>query len=516
MAVDGDIGAPAPETAEHRQRRDIARALRNALKLGGSLLTTQGIGLALRLFVIPRFLGPERLGVLTTADALTAVAFVALNLGLDVYVRKEVAVRPQHASEFIGGVIVVRAVMTVFIFLGMEVFLRATHRSMEVRHLVYIYGIGQFFQNGNETSSGLLHAKGNVNELSVLSVVMKVLWGGAIIAAILFKLDLWAFAVAYMGSEAIKSTVLFALATRHLDMTFRVDLKAVRRVVLSALPFYLSTVSTMVYARFDMSALAVLSNSNKEAGYYSNAYTLASMTLALTPLISWVLIPLLARAAAVSHDEMMALVRRSAELILTVTTPVALMMAAGADVWIRIAAGAQYAPAAPALAIRAVALLIMYVSIVCWCGLTMLNRTWVIPVITLIGLVVNPLLNFALIPPIYARIGPGGGGIACATATVGTEICVLIPMLYLLGRQFVDARLVRVIVKSFGSAILIYAVDRLLKRWIGVYRLPIDLLGYVLLILTTRAVDVRETIDWTREILKRRKAGPEVVPLSSG
>lgn len=514
MSLEGEAQTQEDPGQPHWQRREIGLALRNALKLGGSLIATWGIGIAAGLF-IPRFLGPARYGVLTFSDAFTSTAFVLLNLGLDTYVRKEVSVRPKHASDFVGGVVLLRAVLTLFVFGGMELFLRLTHRTDEVRLLVYIYGIGQFFANGNNTSAGLLHAKGNVNELSVFSVIMKVLWGLAIFAALFFKLNLWAFALAFLVSEALKSGVLYRLTVKHLDLEMRIDMKAVRTVIIVALPLYLSNIATMVYGTFDMSILAVVS-SDSEVGWYGGAKKLATLASMLMPLITWVMVPLFARAAAVSHDELTALARRSAELILTGVIPLALMMAAGSDVWIRIAVGAKFAPAAPALEILSAVFVLMYVSIVCWCTLVMLNRTWALTAIFTVGMVVNPLFNLLLIRPVLAHHGAGGGGIACALASVLTEICVLTPMLYILGRRIIDARLMRMVVKSFGAAILIFVIDRLLKPWIGFYRLPLDLLGYVSLILVTRAVDVRETIEWTREILRRRKEGSDSSPANSG
>ena len=79
---------PAGASNEWR-RREIGLAASNALKLGSSLLATWGIALVARLY-IPRFLGPDRFGVLNFAEAFTATAFVFLGLGLDTYVRKEI------------------------------------------------------------------------------------------------------------------------------------------------------------------------------------------------------------------------------------------------------------------------------------------------------------------------------------------------------------------------------------------------------------------------------------------
>src|SRR5262245_12850233 len=219
------------------RRREVRLALGNAFKLGSSLIVTWGIALIARLYV-PRFLGPDRFGELTFADAFTATAFVVLHLGLDTYVRKEVSVRPGHASDFIGGIVALRLMLSVLVFGGMELVLRATNRSAEVRHLVYIYGIGQLLMVGNLTSAGLLHATGKVSEMSVLSIVAKVLWALGLVVAIVFRLDLWAFAAAVALSEGLKSLVLFGLARKHLGFEVKIRPRQTAAVILASLPFY--------------------------------------------------------------------------------------------------------------------------------------------------------------------------------------------------------------------------------------------------------------------------------------
>src|SRR5690606_18439106 len=140
-----------------------------------SLLFTWSIGLALRLY-IPRYLGPDRFGVLNFADAFAATAFVLLDLGITTYVRKQIAVRPQHASDFVGGVLVFRLGRVLLLYLGVEIILRVTSRSEEGRHLIYCFRIAPFFVVGSSMSIPLLQPSGNVNEMSLMSIVSKRVW----------------------------------------------------------------------------------------------------------------------------------------------------------------------------------------------------------------------------------------------------------------------------------------------------------------------------------------------------
>jgi hypothetical protein len=132
-------GSPATATPlSNAARQETFLAVRNALKLGASLICTWGTALAVKLLV-PCYLGPDTFGALTFADAFTATFFVALTLGVDLYTRKEVSVRLGHAADFFGGIVAVRVAISAALFCAMAVVMHATQRPPEVRMLVYLF-----------------------------------------------------------------------------------------------------------------------------------------------------------------------------------------------------------------------------------------------------------------------------------------------------------------------------------------------------------------------------------------
>jgi O-antigen/teichoic acid export membrane protein len=511
-AANGGDGARGPEhesgsrAPDDWRRREVGLALRNAVKLGLSLLVTWGIALVGRLF-IPRFLGPEQFGVLNFSDAFTSVAFVLLGLGLDTYVRREISVRPEHASDFVGGVVALRLCMTLVVYAVMELILSATGRSGEVRQLVYIFGLAQFFMVGSATSAGLLHSVGKVNEMSVLSVVTKLIWGAGVAAAVMLGLDLWVFAASFAASEGVKSLCLLVLAKRHLDMKFRWAPRETWLVLVASAPFFVSSIATTIYNKVDVTLLAFLTN-DREVGWYGSAVGLGSLTLLLTPLISWVLLPLFARAKAASEAELGMMLRRSLEFILSLAVPVSLALSLGSELWVTLVFGEEFRPAHAALSVLAPAYLLMYVSIVYSSALAMLHKTWQMSAIFVGGLLVNPLLNLLLIPVLMARSGDGGGGVAAATSALLTELFVVAMLFRLVGMRGVDARLVRMVVKTLGVAAVVVAADLLLLRGLGkAHLLPAGAL-YIVLIWASGAVDVRGMRAWLQEAARQRKVNP--------
>src|SRR4051794_4494606 len=208
--------------------RDAYLALRNALKIGGSLLATWSVALAVR-FLLPRLLGPEQYGVYNFTEAFAMSFFVLAGLGLETYVQKEIPVRPAHASEFFGGVLAARLLLAAGLIAAMAAVLHATARPPEVRSLVYLFAAGQFLFVGNATFAALLHARGTVDGLSVSNVLTKLLWGAGILLALRGGFGLTGLAAAFTLSEAVKAVSLFVLCRRHLDLRLRVDARAARR-----------------------------------------------------------------------------------------------------------------------------------------------------------------------------------------------------------------------------------------------------------------------------------------------
>jgi O-antigen/teichoic acid export membrane protein len=484
---------------------DTLAAITNALKLGTSLAVTLVIAIAMK-FLMPRYLGPANFGTLSFADGFTGTFFVALSLGAEAYVRKEVSVRPAHASDFLGGTLVLRAAMSVAIFGTMALVMSATGRSQEVRTLVYIFGAAQFFVSVNATLSALLHARGRVGGMSVLAVATKLVWAAGVLAAITTGAGLWGFAAAYLASESIESVVLFALANRHLGLVFRVDVSATKAMVVSSLPYFLNVCATGAYGKLDVTLLGIL-GSGQEVGWYVAAVTVAGLTLLVTPLIDWVLTPVFARGAVRSREELYAHLRQATEPILAVAIPVSLFISVGADLWLQLLFGHAYAPATLALRILAASSVVIYVAIVYALTLIMLERAWTLTLISIASLVVNVVLYVLLIRRSMTLFGDGGGGAGCALAALGTHVFAAVAMIAVVGREAFDRPMIRMVAKSLAACLLVVVVDHLTAS-LGWARMVVDVVVYLAVVVATGALRTGDTWKLVAAALRARGRVP--------
>ena len=109
-----------------------------------------------------------------------------------------------------------------------------------------------------------------------------------------------------------------------------------------------------------------------------------------------------------------------------------------------------------------------YVAVAASCALLSEGRGWTMTAVSAGGLLINPLLNLALIPPCARGLRrEGSGGVGCALAMLATESAVTSTMLFILGRRAFDLRLLSAVGKMLVACAAAVALHALLRspRW---------------------------------------------------
>ncbi len=475
------------------------------------MVLTLGIAFGIRPFM-PRFIGNEAFGLINYADAFTSTVFALTGLGIDTYIRKEVSVRPEHASEFFPGVTALRLVMALVLTGGVQLFLVATHRPPETWLLVHLYGLGAFLLTLNQSFAALLHAKGTVDELSLLNIASKLIWAGGTVLTIVLHWPLFALALSVVAAELVKATGSVRLVSKYLRVTWAVQPAAVKMALLSSLPIFLNVAAHTIYNKLDVTLLEVVA-SPSEVGWYSTSSMIAGMALYVSPIIGWVLLPLFAKARARSDEEYTQVMRRSLELVLVIAFPTSLFIGLGAEELLHLFNGSANVPPG-SLRILASIFVLTYIAMLSANALILTGRAWAQAGISMLGLVVNPLLNWLLIERCLKAFGEGGAGIGAAWSQLGTEVVVTTAMTLLVGRRAFDRRSLVMIAKTLAVVGVVIALDWWLHghQWPSVPRLALDVAAYLVLVVALRAVHVKETVDFARAAFKRKNPNEAASP----
>jgi O-antigen/teichoic acid export membrane protein len=226
----------------------------------------------------------------------------------------------------------------------------------------------------------------------------------------------------------------------------------------------------------------------------------------LSPLLFWVVMPLLARAHARSEEEGMEVFRRCLEGLVVAIAPVTVLLSAGSDFLIRLAFGEKYAPAATGLSILSLVFIMTYMNMTFAQNLTILKKGWAVTAISISSIFVTSALMLVFVP-LGRRLLPEGGECAgAAMSVICSEACVLVAMITRYRRFPLDARNVRVFATIGVLAVLTLVLNHHL-RFLGGLRLLIDGAFYVGLAFATGVVRVRDMAHVIRLLRHREGKG---------
>jgi O-antigen/teichoic acid export membrane protein len=515
MSGAGDGSAPEPgssaasdtSAATAETRRDLSVALKNAVKLGSSLMATWAVGLVVS-FAVPRRLGPEHFGVLYYAESFTGAAFVVCGLGLDTYIQKAVSTKPQHASDFFGTAMALRGLLSAVVLAAVVLYERTGHGGTpETVAAVFMYGLTQVLLTLNASLSALLQSATKVGRLAISNVVSKVLWGGGVLTALYFRAPVWLVIVPLFATELLKSAVLGYVVRREISLRLRFDVGATRKVLAESRPFFINTAAFTIGSMLDGAMMKHLASA-EELGWYGGAKRIAALALLLSPLVSWILMPLLTRARARSDAEFFAVLRRATEAVLVGAIPATMLLSVGADVWIHILYGTAYDPAIASLKVLAPSFVLTYVAVLLSTALILFDRAWPVTMVSLGSLALQPLLIGFMVPFGAAHFGSGGAGLGNAIVFSFLELFSVVGFAIYLGPRAVDGRCLYAI---FGSlvAFAVVAFGDGFIRGLGPLRLAVDAAAYTLIIFAIRAVrvsDVRAVLQLAMERRRERAA----------
>jgi O-antigen/teichoic acid export membrane protein len=509
-AVSEPVVEPAPIAAPQSQahghsRGEGATALRNGLKLATSLVLTWGVALIIT-FKLPKYLGPLFWGYYKYGYEYAATLAVFVGFGIDTYISREVAVRPKHASDFFGGVVAIRTLALVPLFV--YGWFHLGHKLPEERLAAALFGITQIFIVMNQSFQQTLQAASRVGGLAIANVVAKILWGGGTFAAVTVGAPFWVLPLPMLASEALKAGFLYWATRDAVDLRIRLDLGATRNVLRVAFPFFIANAAVTLGSTIDVVVLRELvPEGSQEVGWYSAAREIARLSALMSPVLSGVLVPMMSRAKHRSEEEFFKILRRGLEGVSVVSIPLTLMLALSAEFVIGLALKDKFLPAAASLEWLAPTFVLAYFNVLLWIALMILDRSWTITVISFVGLALLPAF-ILVIEPLTRGLGPGGAGMGVAMALSLRELVLAIVFFAFLGKRAVDRRSTLSITKSLGICGAVVAVHVGLVH-IGPARLLVDMAVYGALMLLTGVVRPRDIKDVLRMIKDRKKIQAE-------
>ncbi len=493
--VNGVSLRPGPTTAEpestqpesEQVRTEGIAAMRNAITLGSSLVFTTAIGFLINLYY-QAHLGPSRAGRVAAAESLAVTSLIVLAFGLDNYPRKEVALRPDHAKEFVPGVLVARLIATVPFTAVLMAVMALVGRPREVIILLALFGGVRFLVHSNELLAACLHAVGSVRGLSRQNLLTKAAWGVAILVFLFTGFGVYSVPMGWIVGESLKLFGLSRRTGRELQIWSQTGDQHIKVVLRRSVPFLSSSVLTALAMVLDLTMMQFLATED-EVGYYRFAQSLLLLVLILATVLPWVLLPMASKAVGRSAEEFTTVMRRSLGSVMALSLPLCVLLCLNADTIINTLAP-KFDPSIPALRILALTAIGTYLTLVCATFLQAQGKTWLGVRIGVFIVAFDAVLVLAFVGMGHRVFGAGGAGTAAALAILVAEFTGTALYVKALGRNAWDREALQLVGRVLLATVPVVLADRFMAaKGFSIPRAFADVVVYGLNILLLRVIE---------------------------
>lgn len=401
-----------------------SRTLRNTALVLSARVASRLVALVTVLAIV-NHLGDAGFGRFQTLVNYTAVVAVLVDLGFNTLYVREGARHPAQIERYLNNLLSAKALLSVVAFLVLAGALSL--RGANYQGLILPAFVLMVLTSYSNLLRGTFYALQRLGFEAIAIVLESVLLLALVVFGIFSRRGvdyfLWAYAASYGFSCLYFLVVLIGNGLVRIRWRFEFDF--VRRWFWSGLPFALTFVLTTLYFRIDVPILQFL-RSDAEVGWYSAAYKPFEALLFLPMTMLQVVFPVLSVYHRDSPDRVFAATARFFKSLALLGWPVTVgtfVLTPGLIQVLHI----PFPQSEPALRVLSVGIVFMFVNNAFIAALNSIDRQALFTWAALGSLVVNVLLNVALIP-LFGYMG-------ASYATVLTEVALGIICWVLVSRE---------------------------------------------------------------------------------
>jgi O-antigen/teichoic acid export membrane protein len=437
-------------------------------------------------FVIARVLGAEELGQYAFALSYATLFSVAVHLGLNDLIIRQIAVNKDEGPLYFTVALAVKLVMGVLVVAATAVTIGVSGKPTAVQELVLAAALTTSFVAGVETVAvAFFYAYERMSYvlvLGVLRVTLNAVVGiGAALAGFGARGILWGF----LAVETLVAALAFFWVRRRLGVRFtRPPARAFPTLLWQSLPFGLNGIFITIYMQLHYSLLSFFAG-DAATGVYAAAAKLVTFLCFIPSALTQALYPYLSRLAAGADGDPGKVAARAIRYLALLSFPAAVYIFLRAGAIVDLAYGAGYGEAASLLAVLALTLPFVFASYPAAVALNAVRRERANTAVAAGGAAVNVAANLVLIP----LWGPLGAAAAFLATESAQSVARLALLRLWLGRLGLFNTLARVIPAAAAMALAAY-VTRALPLYAEIPTLAVIYIGCAFLTGAVRGDDV--------------------------
>lgn len=358
---------------------------------------------------VARYLGPERLGLLSYAQSFVGLFSAFATLGLDGIVVRELVKQPEREGELLGTSFGLKLIGALGVFIMLAIAIPFTSNDSYINILVFIIASATIFQAFNVVDMyfqakvmGKFITYANTISLllsSIVKVILILLQAPLIAFAWIVVFDSVVLAFGYVYFFLKKSTFKIQ------NLTFKRE-TAVSLLKASWL-MAIAGEAILIYMKIDQVMIQEMMGS-EAVGQYAAAVRISEAWYFIPMVISSSLFPAIINAKKQSEELYYARLQKLYDLMVWIAIAIALPMTFLSDCVVHLLYGEQYSEAGSVLMIHIWAGVFVFLSVANDKWFYIENKAGLLTIKVIIGAVSNIILNYILIP----KYGINGAAVA--------------------------------------------------------------------------------------------------------
>lgn len=365
--------------------------------------------------LVARYLGPENFGILNYVGAFVAIFTSIAGLGLDSIVVRELVNNPDKRDVYLGTAFwlkIAGALLTLSILAAAVQF---TTNTPTTNLYIYILAFTLFLQSF-EIINLYFQAKVLSKHSSICRIIQLILSSAFKIYLIYIEADiLWFVLACVVDSLLLSALLIFAYSQQKIGMFFGIfSLNTAKKMLRNSWTLIFSGIAIMIYMRIDQIMIKEMLG-EKAVGLYSAAVKVSEAWYFIPVAITSSLFPAILNAKKTNEALYHSRLKQLYSLMICISAVIALPVTFLSSKIITLLYGSQYAGAASSLMIHIWAGLFTALGVAGNQWMISENLQSLIAKNTLLGALINVILNLILIPK--------HGIFGAAVATVISYIC---------------------------------------------------------------------------------------------
>jgi PST family polysaccharide transporter len=354
---------------------------------------------------IARYLGPEQFGLLSFVVAIVAIVNAIAALGLNPIVVRDLVKEPVGKFQILGTAFTLQLIAGVIGLLsvvGVVLLLRPGDNLLLIVSI--ILGFTVVFKS-SWVIKYWFEAQVQSKYVVWVEILILLLVSIANIGMILWSAPLLAFVWVSFTEAVLAALALFIvyIYTSNGVLAWEFDMRRAKVLLGSSWPLIISGFAVILNMKIDIILVGLMMD-DKSVGIYSAASRISTAWFFIPMIIAQSIGPKIIEMRNQENPQYMPVIQKLLDLMVLISLPGAILIVLVADDAIPLLFGPEYADAAKVLIIHVWSGIFVFLSVAAGRYMIAEEIQHLIMGRTLLGLVVNIVLNFVLIP-LYGLTG---------------------------------------------------------------------------------------------------------------